>query len=217
MSHTPPIGTHRRCRRCGTEYEITHKHESGARCPDCRSTSELPQDADWNAVMSDERDADIYVAAFDDEWKAWHRYYGGSVWRSSTWRASVRTWRRYGLDLGVLLQLVEQALTKEEISGSRWRYLCGSCWHRLREDRKIPRRKPKRKAKTRSPMTDRVYAALVDGRPLRRIELAELLGCRDDDGGLARALTAMLAKGEIVRPSRGVYDLPELPDAPSPP
>lgn len=162
-----------------------------------------------DGIFSDERDATEYALRFHGAWNAhvFERkdYSLKPAWMPEHgWATLARTWRRHGIELDTLLDLVEQVLTDEKVKlYDKWRYLCGCCRQAI--DRQGTRAL---ESAPRGPrlVAERVTQALGGG-PLRRVELAAALGVRDDDGDLGRMLRRLLDEGRLVRPRRGLYAL----------
>lgn len=84
-------------------------------------------------MLADEEARGAAHRTFDKWWREW-RLNGQPLPRPTTWRTSVDSFLAAGLPLPVLRSCIEKAISRDKVpADSRFRYMCGIAWARVRE------------------------------------------------------------------------------------
>lgn len=86
-----------------------------------------------SAQIREQRESDkALLEPFDRAWRRW-RFAGEEVPRPSDWRDTVIEFLMAGVDLEVLIELVDVAMESQADVANTWRYFCGCAWKRFDE------------------------------------------------------------------------------------
>lgn len=88
-------------------------------------------------IVADERALDREQrarlhTAFLDEWNTWTNWRGDTFDLPGSWKADIDQLLRAGLRIDDLIELVDVAMAVK--AKDTWKYFCGCCWRRLKQD-----------------------------------------------------------------------------------
>lgn len=115
--------------------------------PDASLVDQVAEDAlRWSQAMrwaaeiqaSEREQRNAYINAFADAWNGW-TIGGEQVWIPNDWSLSIGHFYDLGLELAVVVDLMETAMHRQIPERKTFAYLCVCCWNVIKERQEMAR------------------------------------------------------------------------------